>query len=78
MHLSWERGNEIERINEVLICLYYQPMVSMMPHPIMGSFSPNSPEQNGFASSSERNFNPEDNILCRPVASSLLGKTTSD
>lgn len=53
-------------------------MGNTLPCPIMGSFSPNSPVQNGFASSSEKNFNPEDNILCRPVTSSLLGKKTSD
>lgn len=74
MHLLWERGNEIESNNEGLICLYSQPRVNMLPCPIMGSFSPNSPVQNGLTSSSERNFNPEEKVLCRLVTSSLLGK----
>lgn len=78
MHFYWDSRNEIGRINEALICLYYQSMEHILIHLFMWSFSPNSLVKNVFASSFDKTFNSAANILCNPNTSSLSGKRISD
>lgn len=78
MHFYWDSRNEIERINEALICLYYRSMEHILTHLFMWSFSPNSLVNNVFASPSDKTFNSAANILCNPNTSSLSGKRISD
>jgi len=54
MHLYWVRGNEIERVKEPLICLYYQPMEQALPHLTTWSFSPAPLYRMGFLPSLQK------------------------